>query len=369
MARAHGRVLSSIWEDEDFIALTQQQQRLYLFLISQPNLNHAGLLPLTLRRWARKAMGLTAAELDEHLDALAKAHFIVLDEDTEELLIRSFVRNDGVWRMPKVMGAMVSGALEIESKALRRALLDEMDRIPLDDLSDEPTKTTRGEGPSIRAQVVDHITTLRKAFGNPGTPPPQGGSGTPSAPPSRTPSGTPSDTPPEGDEQGGPKGSTRGRAGAHVRAAPSPTPAPALSPTPDPLPSVADEGEETSGSSARDAERPDGLPLAPIDIDGFTVTDSMLRWANDVHPHVDLQHSTHQFIAHYRSTGTRRKNWPEAWRKWIAEDAHRGAGRPRQGAFLVGLPGGNTSRQQQETDDMFDRAMARAEARMQQESS
>jgi hypothetical protein len=323
MARAHGRVLSSIWEDEDFIALTQQQQRLYLFLISQPNLNHAGLLPLTLRRWARKAMGLTAAELDEHLDALTKAHFIVLDEDTEELLIRSFVRNDGVWRMPKVMGAMVSGALEIESKALRRALLEEMDRIPLDDLSDDPTKTTRGEGPSIRAQVLDHITTLRKAFGNPGTPPPQGGSGTPSAPPSRTPSGTPSDTPPEGDEQGGPKGSTRGRAGAHVRAAPSPTPAPALSPTPDPLPSVVDVGEETSGSSATRATRPDGLPPeAPIDTDGFRLTDSMRRWALDTFgPGLDLDYETALFVDHFRAEGPRRPNWPAAWQKWIRRSA------------------------------------------------
>src|SRR5258708_6217558 len=101
MARGHGRILTSIWEDADFLALTQQQQRLYLFLISQPNLNHAGLLPLTLRRWAGKAAGLTAVELDEHLAALAAARFIVMDEDTEELLIRSFVRNDGVWKQPK----------------------------------------------------------------------------------------------------------------------------------------------------------------------------------------------------------------------------------------------------------------------------
>lgn len=67
---------------------------------------------------------------------------------------------------------------------------------------------------------------------------------------------------------------------------------------------------------------PEGPP-APIDIDGFAVTDSMRRWANEVHPHVNLQHSTQQFVSHYRSTGTRRKNWPEAWRKWIAEDADR----------------------------------------------
>jgi hypothetical protein len=97
---------------------------------------------------------------------------------------------------------------------------------------------------------------------------------------------------------------------------------------------------------------PEGPP-APIDTDGFTVTDSMRRWANEVHPHVDLTHSTQQFISHYRSTGTRRRNWPEAWRKWIAEDGQRASRRPLHAV----------SRHQQETDDWFERSMARARAR------
>ncbi|WP_432138947.1 helix-turn-helix domain-containing protein [Streptomyces sp. bgisy154] len=98
---------------------------------------------------------------------------------------------------------------------------------------------------------------------------------------------------------------------------------------------------------------PEGPP-APIDTDGFTVTDSMRRWANDVYPHVNIQHSTQQFISHYRSTCTRRRNWPEAWRKWIAEDAERGTRRQ-----LRAMP----DRHQQATDDWFERSMARARAR------
>lgn len=236
MARGHGRILSSIWEDPDFLALDEKEQRLYLFLISQPNLNHAGLLPLTLRRWARKAAGLTVADLEKQLAALAAARFIVLDDDTEELLIRSFVRNDGVWRMPKVMGAMVSGAMEISSHALQAALLEEMDRIPLDDLSDDPTTYRGKEGPSIRAQVESHIDSLRRAFGAPSPPPSGGGYETPS----EAPSGTPSDTPAEG----GRKASTRGRARAlHAR-----TPAPAPAPTPTPAP---------CGGLAQDEDIPD----------------------------------------------------------------------------------------------------------------
>ena len=215
MARGHGRILTSIWDDADFLTLTEQEQRLYLFLISQPNLNHAGLLDLTLRRWSRKARGLTSAELEKLLQSLEAAHFIVVDDDTEELLIRSFVRNDGVWKQPKVMGAMVAGALEISSRRLRRALLAEVDRIPLEELSNEPGS----RGVSIRTQVSEHIETLRKAFHEPDPTPSGGGS--------PTPSGTPSDTPTDGAPEGDPKGSTRGRAPASRAHSPAPAPAPA----------------------------------------------------------------------------------------------------------------------------------------------
>ncbi|MBB4984971.1 hypothetical protein [Streptomyces nymphaeiformis] len=313
MARGHGRILTSIWEDADFLALGEREQRLYLFLISQPNLNHAGLLDLTLRRWSRKARGLTSAELEKLLQTLEGARFIVMDEDTEELLIRSFVRNDGVWRMPKVMGAMVSGALEISSKHLQRALLDEMDRIPLDELSSEPTKYRGEDGPSIRAQIATHIQALRKAFGDL-TPDPSGrGSVTPSA----TPSATPSDTPQEGDAEGGPKASTRGRAGASRAHSPAPAP------TPTPAP------EEEGGGLANDsipsvalaeAPRPDGL--APIDDDGFALTDSMRRWALDTFgPALDIDYETAQFVDHHRAEGRRRSNWPAEWQKWIRRSA------------------------------------------------
>lgn len=240
MARGHGRILTSIWEDSDFLALDEREQRLYLFLISQPNLNHAGLLPMTLRRWSRKAHGLSSAELEKRLQALEAARFIVMDDDTEELLIRSFIRNDGVWKQPKVMGAMVSGALEISSRRLRRALLAEVDRIPLNELSDEPG----ARGPSIRQQVSEHIETLRRAFREPDPTPSEGGSGTPS--------GTPSDTPTDG----GRKASTRAHAPTSRAHSPAPAPAPIPSPVQD-------------GSAEADGE-PDPIDLDDSDFVGAT---------------------------------------------------------------------------------------------------
>ena len=109
------------------------------------------------------------------------------------------------------------------------------------------------------------------------------------------------------------------------------------------------EGAEASSSQARRAAptaRPDGPPaLAPIDVDGFNVTDVMRSWVIRTYgPHFDIDHSTAQFVSHYRSTGTRRKSWPDAWQKWIRDDAKKAAdraSRSQQGAFLVALPGGD----------------------------
>lgn len=78
------------------------------------------------------------------------------------------------------------------------------------------------------------------------------------------------------------------------------------------------------------ALQPDGH-LAPIDTDGFTVTDTMRRWVAATYPDLDIEHSTQQFISHYRSTGARRKSWPDAWQKWIRDDAKRAGTRPAAG--------------------------------------
>lgn len=107
------------------------------------------------------------------------------------------------------------------------------------------------------------------------------------------------------------------------------------------------EGAEASSNQPRPTAptaRPDGPPApTPIEIDGFQLTDSMRRWVAATYPGLDIEHSTAQFVSHYRSTGTRRKSWPDAWQKWIRDDAKKAADRatrPTQGAFLVPLSGG-----------------------------
>lgn len=106
--------------------------------------------------------------------------------------------------------------------------------------------------------------------------------------------------------------------------------------------SMADVDGGSTGSSAADL---DFLAPTPIEVDGFTVTDAMRAWVIRTYgPHFDIDHATAQFVSHYRSTGARRKSWPDAWQKWIRDDAQRAAQRRQQypTSNVLQLPTGQT---------------------------
>ena len=132
MPRTEARIFTSIWKDEDFLALPPSPQRLYMFLLSQEDLTYCGAMPLRIPRWVRKAAGLSAADLEQDLKVLEAAgrQFVITDEETGELLVRSFMRNDEVWKQPNLMKAARSAAAQVESPAIRAAILSELHRIP-----------------------------------------------------------------------------------------------------------------------------------------------------------------------------------------------------------------------------------------------
>jgi hypothetical protein len=159
LARSEARLFTSIWKDEDFLALPRGAQWLYMFLLSQDDLTYCGVLPLRVPRWARKADGLTAAEIREDLATLAAGPrpFVVTDEETGELLIRSLIRHDGVWKMPNIMKAARDSAGAVESPAIRAVLLAELERLPV----------AGSESRAARAVHADFVADLRKGCGNP----------------------------------------------------------------------------------------------------------------------------------------------------------------------------------------------------------
>jgi len=163
--RKYASIATAIWRDRDFLALSPSPQRAYMLLISQEEISAAGTLPLTLRRWSRLTAGGTVEQVRADLVALERARYVVTDEDTEELLVRSFVRWDGGYNNPKRQPVIIRAALAITSPAIRWAIRCELDRLGLptdglpdshpDSLSDRRSRGTSGGLPGPVDNPVD----------------------------------------------------------------------------------------------------------------------------------------------------------------------------------------------------------------------
>lgn len=126
----YGKLFARIWSDPQFIALDARPQQVYCLLISFSTRNLAGVLPLTLKRWIKCTADAIVDNFTQALITLAANDFIVVDWDTEEVLIRTFIRNDEVYRQPNLMKSALKYARQVESEALRWVLHDELHRLP-----------------------------------------------------------------------------------------------------------------------------------------------------------------------------------------------------------------------------------------------
>jgi hypothetical protein len=130
MAQDFAPLLRSIWSDDDWRALSMDAQHIYLMLLSHPDRNSAGVLSLTLRKWTRLAADLTPERLDKALAELDAAGFVVVDDSTEEVLVRAFIRRATVYKHIRMMANALREATEVESERLRSAIGQELVRLP-----------------------------------------------------------------------------------------------------------------------------------------------------------------------------------------------------------------------------------------------
>lgn len=146
MARDHARIDVHIWSNDEFCRLPAMAKIVYLQLISQPKLSYAGVLDLAAKRWARPHPDLDTAGVKDALVELDAARFVVVDQDTEELLVRTFIRNDELYKQPNVLAAALRVAFDIESPILRSALAVELRLLPAD---------VTGPAPAVAADALE----------------------------------------------------------------------------------------------------------------------------------------------------------------------------------------------------------------------
>lgn len=180
MARDEARIFAAIWQDEHFLSLSPTQQRLYLFLLSQPDLSYCGVIALRVRRWSKKARGLTVDQIEEDLVALAAnpsakgsgnpsanssgnpvpGPLVIYDEDAEELFVRSLIRLDGIWKVPNLLKSAREAARLVQSPLIRRALVAELRRIPVE----------QSESVHVKKVMAEFIDEFSQGCGDPSAP-------------------------------------------------------------------------------------------------------------------------------------------------------------------------------------------------------
>ncbi len=251
MARTHARVYHSIWADPDFLARTESAQRMFLFLLSQSDIEHSGVLGLRERRWSRGASDSTLASIEKALAELIESRFIVVDEDTEEVLVRSFMRWDNVWRQPNIAKAAAEHIRTLTSVPIRAALLAELQRIEISGANMQPHIFAE-----VRQLREDLLNELNEAIPNPTRNPSGKGSGNPSANGSANPRA---------------KGSGEGGNCSSEGQPPSPTTSPSTSTAPTlPLPAVA--AAPATGGGLTVTQR------SKVITDAYAAAEPMCKW-------------------------------------------------------------------------------------------
>lgn len=129
MARDYAKVWLRITEDADFRALTRGPQHLYLMLLLSRTVNSAGVADWRPKRMSVIAHGWTEQQIEADAAALESGRFIVVDRASEEVLLRSFVRHDGVMAGPKTAQGMASAYRRIASLTVRASVLNELVRL------------------------------------------------------------------------------------------------------------------------------------------------------------------------------------------------------------------------------------------------
>lgn len=259
MARDRANINTGIWTDDTFIDISRDEQWLYFLLMTDPKLSYAGVTDWRPGRIAQRSSNTSKADIEQIGAGLQAGRYILIDEETEEVMIRSFLRHDGLLKQPRLGVSMANAYGAIASKNIRKVVTHELKRL-------------HDEFPEWKAFGVEQVKELLKRS---------------SADMSEldlepTPSFTPGFTP----------NATQGQA------LPTSTATTTSTSTP--------KGVEGSGERQSRAVR---LP------DGWQPTDAHKKFAAE--NSLNLENEIANFRDHAQANDRRQKNWDASFRMWL----------------------------------------------------
>ena len=146
MAREKANVQTSLWGNPEWKGLGVVEQWLYFHLLSHPRLSYAGVADWLPKRVAAASSGLTVDQVEQAGRGLQSARFVFVDESTDEVLVRSFLRHDGLLKQPRLSVSMVNAFSGIASLNIQKIVVNELQK-----LADEFPEWKAFESEKVRA--------------------------------------------------------------------------------------------------------------------------------------------------------------------------------------------------------------------------
>jgi hypothetical protein len=163
---AHGAPIRQIrhdmWSDDDWRSLTREAQHLYMMLLSDPKLDYCGVTTWHPGKLAQRSGETTGADILIAGAELANRYFIVIDEETEEVLVRSYLRHDPIMKHPKLSVTVTKDFAVVGSKKIRAVIVHELQRLKREnpDWTDVGAPVGADRAPAERGVRPDMPTDL-----------------------------------------------------------------------------------------------------------------------------------------------------------------------------------------------------------------
>jgi hypothetical protein len=141
------RLMRDIWSDPDWLALRSTTKLVYLQLISQPDISRVGVLPQVPGRWASMHPDLAKADILAALAELTEGRFIIVDDETEEVWIRTYIVHDELYKIPNGIRSLHVAASEVISPMLRDLIAEQVKPLITKPKSEAPEETS--DNPSV----------------------------------------------------------------------------------------------------------------------------------------------------------------------------------------------------------------------------
>lgn len=129
MPRDYAQIRQDMWSDDRWRNLTPAAQWLYMLLLSDPRLSYAGVTDWHPGKLAQRARECTGRDVLIAGAELADEFFIVVDEETEEVMVRSYLKHDPLMRNPRLAVTMAKDFGVIASNKIRAAVVWQLQRL------------------------------------------------------------------------------------------------------------------------------------------------------------------------------------------------------------------------------------------------